>query len=115
MTAPLFNRTETGVIRFTRRIARQCSPAGSSVPDRIVCDTIANGSRQRVGKRGTRGGALILFERTYPGGPRGAAATVRVLGELTRRGCFALQLLSAARIRKKNWDNSGLLIRPGTK
>jgi hypothetical protein len=106
---------ETGVIRFTRRIARQCSPARSSVPDRIVCDTITNGARQLVGKRGTRGGALILFERTYPGGPRGAAATVRVLGELTRRGCFALQLLSAARVRKKNWDNSGLLIRPGTK
>jgi hypothetical protein len=115
VTAPLFNRTETGVIRFTRRIARQCSPAGSSVPERIVCDTIANGSRQRVGKRGTRGGALILFERTYPGGPDGTPSTVRVLGELTRSGCFALQLLSAARIRKKNWDNSGLLIRPCTK
>ncbi len=115
MTEPLFKKTETGAIRFTRRIARQCSLAGSLVSDRIVCDTIANGARRRVGKRGTRGGSLIQFERTYPGGPRGAAATVRVLGELTRGGCFALQLLSAPRVRKKNRDNSGLLNRPASK
>jgi hypothetical protein len=115
VTAPLFKKTETGVIRFTRRIARQSSAAGASVPDRIVCDTIANGSRRRVGRRGSRGGTLILFERTYPARPGSAAATVRVLGELTGSGCFALQLVSPRRSRKKNWDNSGLLIRPGPK
>jgi hypothetical protein len=58
---------------------------------------------------------MIRFERTYPGGPRTGPATVRVLGELTRNCCFALQLLSPARVRKKIWDNSGLLNRPASK
>jgi hypothetical protein len=58
---------------------------------------------------------VIRFERTYAGGRRDARATVRVLGELTRKGCFALQLLFPARVRKKIWDFPGFLNRAGSK
>jgi hypothetical protein len=111
VTRPLFDKATIGVIRFTRRIARQCSRAGSRVPDWVVCDTIANGSRLRVGRRGTRGGTVIRFERTYRGGRVGVGTAVVVLGELTRDGCHALQLLSPRRTRRKIWDSSGLLNR----
>lgn len=111
MTKPLFDKAKVGVIRFTRRIARQSSRAGLSVPDWVVCDTVANGTRLRVGRRGTRGGTIIRFERTYPGGRAGPGTAVVVLGELTRDGCHALQLLSPKRARRKIWDNSGLLNR----
>jgi hypothetical protein len=112
---PLFDSTRTGVIRFTRRIARQCSPGGSGIPDWVVCDAIANGSRRRTGRRGTRGGTVIRFERTFPGGPESAGITVRVLGELTREGCFALQLLFPAGTRRKIWDDSGFFNRSASK
>ena len=115
MTPPLFDKAKIGAIRFTRRIARQCSRAGSCIPDWVVCDAIANGSRRRLGRRGTRGGTLIRFERTHPGGWSGSCATVVVLGELTRDGCHALQLLSPRRARRKIWDNSGLLNRAYSK
>jgi hypothetical protein len=106
---------EIGVIRFTRRISAQCSPKGARVPDWVVCDTIANGARRRVGRRGPRGGALFRFAKTFGDGANGGVFTVRVLGELTRKGCFALQLLSPSRIPKKIWDNSGFLNRAGSK
>lgn len=115
VSPPLFDKANPGVIRFTRRIARQCSPGGSRIPDWVVCDTIANGSRHRAGRRGARGGTIIRFERAFPGGPRGAATTVQVLGELTRDGCVALQLLFPGRIRRKIWDESGFLNRSGSK
>jgi hypothetical protein len=112
---PLFDTKEVGVIRFTRRIARQCSKRGSRIPDWVVCDAIANGSRRRTGRRGVHGGTIVRFERTFPGDPNVGEANVQVLGELTRDGCFALQLLFRARVRKKIWDNSGLLNRSGSK
>jgi hypothetical protein len=115
VSKPLFSRTEIGVIRFTRRIAGQCSPRRTGVPDWAVCDTIANGSRHPAGSRGARGGRLFRFERTFPGGPGSAGITLHVLGELTRNGCFALQLLSAPRTRRKIWDESGFLNRTGSK
>jgi hypothetical protein len=94
-------------IRFTRRIARQCSPKGLRVPDWVVCDTIANGSRRAAGRRGARGGQVIRFERTYPAGvpadalPGAFRGTVAVLCELTRGCCFALRLLAPAKGGKK--------------
>jgi hypothetical protein len=112
---PLFDRIEIGVIRFTRRIASQCSRDGRRIPDWVVCDTIANGSRRRGARRGTRGGPIVRFERTFAAGAGDAAITVRVLGELTRKGCFALQLLLPARIPKKIWKDSGFLNRAGSK
>ena len=115
MTPPLFDKAKIGVIRFTRRIVRQCSRAGWRIPDWVVCDAIANGSRRRLGRRGTRGGTLIRFERSYPGGRADSRATVVVLGELTRESCHALQLLSPKRARRKIWDNSGLLNRAYSK
>jgi hypothetical protein len=94
-------------IRFTRRIARQCSPNGLRVPDWVVCDAIANGSRSPAGLRGARGGKVIRFERTYPAGGPGDAlpgafrGRVEVLCEVTRRCCFALRLLAPAKGGKK--------------
>jgi hypothetical protein len=96
------------VIRFTRRIARQCARAGSRVPDWMVCDTIANGARRALRGLGSRGGTVLLFTRTYRAGTRkGTGSRVSVLGELTPRGCFALQLISPAKGGKKTgnvWD-----------
>jgi hypothetical protein len=112
---PLFDRTEVGVIRFTRRIASQCPRDGQWIPDWVICDTIANGSRRRVARRGTRGGTVVRFERTFAGAAGEGEITVRVLGELTRKGCFALQLLLPARIPKKIWKDSGFLNRAGSK
>jgi hypothetical protein len=80
-----------------------------------VCDAIANGMRRRVKRRGTRGGVVIRFERTIGDAARDGLFTVRVLGELTRKGCFALQLVLPARIPKKIWENSGFLNRAGSK
>lgn len=115
MAQPIFNRMEIGVIRFTRRITRQCLRPESRVPDWAICDAIANGDHRRLGRRGTRGGALIQFERTFPGARGSAGATVRVLGELTRKGCFALHLLPPFAVRKKISDKSGFLNRAFSK
>ncbi|HEY5079478.1 MAG TPA: hypothetical protein VII43_06505 [Opitutaceae bacterium] len=100
-------------IRFTRRIARQCSRWSVKVPEWVVCDTIANGSRTNTCKRGALGGSVVRFERTYPLEMRGLASPgpfrgrVVVLGELVRRVCFALRLLSPTKGGKKTgmiWD-----------
>jgi hypothetical protein len=100
-------------IRFTRRIARQCSLGGSRVPEWAVCDTIANGSRTRTPLRGAHGGRVLRFERSYPlegGGaylPRGFRGRIVVLGERTRRGCLALRILFPALGGRKSgmiWD-----------
>jgi hypothetical protein len=115
VSQPLFDRTEIGVIRFTTRIARQCSPRALRVPDWVVCDTIANGARTRASGRGTRGGVLVRFEKTFPGAAGGDPVNVRLLGELTRSGCFALHLFSPGRVRRKMWDNSGFFIRTCSK
>jgi hypothetical protein len=88
---------------------------GSRIPDWVVCDTIANGVRRRTRHRGSRGGTVIRFERTFTGAAGEASATIRVLGELTRGGCFALELLSPARIPEEIWDNSGFLNRACSK
>lgn len=90
-------------VRFTRRIARQCSRRGRLLFDQAVCDAIANGSRRVVEPRGPGGGPVILFERPQPAGPGGqAGATVRVLGELNGTGCVALLLLSPLLPAKKS-------------
>jgi hypothetical protein len=108
-------RIEISVIHFTKRVARRCSRPGSQVPDWVVCDAVAHGSRTSVGRRGAQGGRLIRFERTFSGTQGGEAFTVRVLGELTEAGCFALKLLLPARIPEKIWDKSGFLNRAGSK
>lgn len=83
------------------------------MPDWVVCDTIANGSRTVALQRGSMGGKIVRFERSYSaGGPFGPRAgsfrgTVAVLGELTRRGCFALCLLTPSKGGEKSgrvWD-----------
>jgi hypothetical protein len=97
-------------IRFSRRIARQCSRGGARVPEWVVCDAIANGSRTDTGRTGALGGPVIRFERSYPLGMRGTGpfrGRVVVLGELVRRACHALRLLSPARGGRKTgmiWD-----------
>jgi len=81
------------VIRFTRRIAVQCASGGARGPDHVVCDTIVNGSRRPTGMRGRLGGAIVLFEKAFPGTGRDAADTrIAVLCEVTSRCCFALRL-----------------------
>jgi hypothetical protein len=96
-------------IRFTRRLAAQCRSRTVGLPEWVVCDTIANGTREAVGRRGAEGGWLFRFEKTYP------AARVRVLGEMTPQGCFAVALLSPAKGRGKNWEDSRFLNRTGPK
>jgi hypothetical protein len=99
-------RTDITVIRFSRHLARQCAAVGSRLPDRIVCDTIANGSRFATGRRGPGAGAVFRFERTFgPGltgvGRPGAGPTVRVLAEVAGGGCVALRLLPGSGLGKK--------------
>jgi hypothetical protein len=104
------------VIRFSRRLARQCGLPGVSLPDWVVCDTIANGSRSPYGRPGPGGGPLVRFEKTFR--LRGAgrpSPTVRVLGELTRGGCVALRLASPVIAAGKIWAKSGFLNRPHSK
>ena len=113
MSRPIQAPPAVTVVHFTRRIARQCRMAGLRAPDWVVCDTVANGERRVAARRGQRGGRLVLFERTYPaqGGRAGSPAPFRgkvaVLGELTRRGCFALRLIRPSLGGKKTgmvWD-----------
>lgn len=120
MTRQIPSNPAVLVIRFTRRIARQCALKGSRLPDWVVCDTIANGSRQPAGGRGIRGGAVVRFEKAYPRDLRRKAPhgdrrrTVAVLGELTRNGCFALQLLLPRGGREIIWNDLGFLNRAGS-
>jgi len=99
-------QTAITVIRFSARIARQCSSMGSRLPDWMVCDTIANGTRFATGRRGPGGGAVLRFERAFGAGSpantrRGAGSTVRVLAEVAGSGCVALRLLPALGAGKK--------------
>jgi hypothetical protein len=100
-------------IRFTTRIARQCAGRRGCVPERVVCDTIANGTRTIVEPVGARGGKIVLFKRNYsadmPGNasPNGFRGEVVVLGELTWQCCFALLLVKPLKRPKKTreiWD-----------
>jgi hypothetical protein len=108
------------VIRFSRRIALQCSSGDSRLADWVVCDTIVNGSRRLAGRRGRNGGEIVRFERTFSPAARGgtlpgaADATVAVLGELARDGCIALRVLAPAG-GAKIWDEVGFLNRAGSK
>ena len=100
------------VIRFTRRINRQCALGEARLAERMVCDAIANGTRGRTGRLGPGGGPLVRFER--PLGPGEGGPAVAVLGELAARECVALRLLRplpAARILAK----PGFLNRAGSK
>jgi hypothetical protein len=91
------------VIRYTRRFARQCARHGRSLPDRVVCDVIVNGSRGLLEPAGDRGGPVIVFRKTLSWGrPEGPRTQVAVLGEVTRRCCTAHLLLSPLPPRKKS-------------
>jgi hypothetical protein len=90
-------------------MAAQCRSPAAGPPEWVVCDTIANGSREPVGRRGAEGGWLVRFEKTY------LAARVRVLGEMTPQGCFAVALLSPVPSGGKNWEESRFLNRAGSK
>jgi hypothetical protein len=67
------------------------------------------------------GGLVVRFKKTFPrvaGGkiiPGARAATVAVLGKLSRHGCVALQLLSPAPGRDEIWRDLGFLNRTGSK
>ena len=112
---PISHKAPIRVIRFTRRIARQCSLARWQEADRDVCDAIANGTRRVVRRRGSLGGPVILFEnRPKPEAGRKGTA-VRVLGELTRGGCVALLLLPPFSREAKNSQNWGFLNRACSK
>jgi hypothetical protein len=81
----------------------------------VVCDTIANGTRLPTGRRGRLGGAIVLFEKGFPGVGRGAPeATIAVLCEVTHRCCFALELKPGAQLQKI-WSDLGFLNRPYSK
>jgi hypothetical protein len=120
MRPPFPGRTAISVIRFTRRIALQCHPHGPCFPDWVVCDTIANGSRQTLGRTGKRGGKVVRFEKTFAPAALGGTAdqpgvTVRVLGEMTPDGCFALQVLAPGKTRRKMSDRPGFFNRSSSK
>jgi hypothetical protein len=99
------------VIRFTAPFAGQCSAARIHLPDWVVCDTIANGSRRTTGLRGIHGGPILRFEKRFPGNRQGSGkSTVALLGEVTRMGCYTLRLLRPAR-PGKIWSETGFLNR----
>jgi hypothetical protein len=100
-------------IRFTPRITSQCAAYGGRVPEWVVCDTIANGTREIIEPIGALGGKIVLFRRNYTedmpvsASPNGFRGEVAVLGELTWQCCFALLLLKPLKSPKKtrkNWD-----------
>jgi hypothetical protein len=103
------------VIRFTERIASQCASGGDSGPDRVVCDTIATGSRKPTGRTGRFGGPIVIFEKAFRRvGQEGGGARVAVVGEVTRRCCFALAIPPGYR-PEKIWAELGFLNRSGSK
>jgi hypothetical protein len=115
MPRPKDMKSAIRVIRFTELLAAQCARGGTRGPDRVVCDTIANGSRRPTGRMGRLGGAIILFEKDFPRtGPAAQGARVAVLGEVTRRCCFALGLRRGCR-PEKIWSDLGFLNRSGSK
>ena len=103
------------VIRFTERIASQCASGGNRGPDRVVCDTIATGSRRPTGRTGRFGGPIVIFEKAFRRvGRESGGARVSVLGEMTRRCCFALIIRSGCR-PEKIWVELGFLNRSCSK
>jgi hypothetical protein len=103
------------VIRFTERIAGQCASGGERGPDRVVCDTIATGSRRPTGRTGRFGGPLVIFEKAFRRvGQETGGARVAVVGEMTRRCCFALAIRPGSR-PEKIWAELGFLNRSGSK
>jgi hypothetical protein len=105
------------VIRFTPEMARQCGSPGSSFPDWVVCDTISNGSRRPLLRPGPRGGTVVRFTKTFArasttGATSRRRITVRVLGEMTPQGCFALRILASAKTCAELWSPPGFFNRP---
>jgi hypothetical protein len=98
-------------IHFGPFIARQCAREGCQVPEWLVCDTIANGTRRVVEESGAHGGKVVLFTRDYAdivlenAPPSPFRGEVTVLGELTWHCCFALMLLKPRTRRKKTGKN----------
>ncbi|HXQ79955.1 MAG TPA: hypothetical protein VN775_01495 [Opitutaceae bacterium] len=121
MTLRSSHKTAIRVIRFTSQVARQCALVDGRMADWAVCETIANGSRRPLGRRGARGATIIRFEKTFSNPSAGTAppgsrqVTVAVLGELLGRGCTALRLISPAAGRGKIWGDLGFFNRAGSK
>lgn len=87
-------------VRFSRRLAAQCSGPGGRALERRICDAIANGSMHPAGQRGRSGGPLVRFERTGPAaGP--LRGNLGVLAEGLPEGWFALHLLRRSAARNK--------------
>jgi hypothetical protein len=103
------------VIRFTERIAGQCAGGGGHGPDRVVCDTIATGSRRPTGRTGRFGGPKVIFEKAFRrAGQESGGARVAVVGEMTRGCCFALGIPPRCR-PEKIWAELGFLNRSSSK
>src|SRR5580704_16168862 len=97
MSPPSLERLAVRVIRFSPLIALQCSQRGCRIPDWVVCDTIANGARRYVGRKGKQGGRIVRFEKTYLRARKSAggfptSVRVRVLAELTPKAWLALAI-----------------------
>jgi hypothetical protein len=108
-------KTNIRVIRFTERIADQCASGGNRGPDRVICDAIATGSRKLTGRTGRFGGPIVIFEKAFRRvGQETGATRVAVVGELTRRCCFAIGLRPGAR-PEKIWAELGFLNRSSSK
>jgi hypothetical protein len=108
------------VIRFTPEITLQCHPHGPCFPDWVVCDTIASGSRRPSSLPGERGGTVVQFMKTFAPSSASAATgrrgiTVRVLAEMTPRGCYALRVLAATATCRELWRPLGFFNRACTK
>jgi len=52
-------------IRFLRHAADRCSIAERAIPDRLICETIANGIERPLGNRGARCGNISRFGKTF--------------------------------------------------
>jgi hypothetical protein len=102
-------RTPITVIRFTRRMALQCAGPGPGIPDWVICEAVARGTRRARPGRPGREGRLFRFEARFATGGPGVA--VLVLGRVLGRECVALELLAPRPPAEKNWGRSGFLNR----
>jgi hypothetical protein len=59
------SRPPTREIRFLRHAADRCSLAERAIPDRLVCDTIANGVERPLGGGRDRKGPVSRFGKTF--------------------------------------------------
>ena len=98
------------VVRFTRRIARQCASPVRGAPDWAVCDAVANGTQRRLPGPGLH----VVFERLHPG-KGGPSVRLRILGRIRGSECLALRLLPPGGAPEKIWDTLGFLNRAGSK